>query len=222
MNFENIKYAITICAIILLFLHIFWPNLGIDITTIALLFVAALPFSGSLLKSLASSGVKNLELPGGIKIELTDTKAATDKVIRGLANVSLPPLKASGKVTVSTTDTNQEKITSEDPISYIREVANTDPNLSLVAFRIEVEKRLRKLAENYQIKSYRTSLGRLIRELQNRQLFPHELASGLMDLVALGNRAAHGVEVSQNAADWVLDVGSSIILELDNLLSSHP
>lgn len=159
MNLENIKYAITICAIILLFLHIFWPNLGIDITTIALLFVAALPFSGSLLKSLASSGVKNLELPGGIKIELTDTKAAMDKVIRGLANVSLPPLKASGKATVSTTDTNQEKITSEDPISYIREVANTDPNLSLVAFRIEVEKRLRKLAENYQIKSYRTSLG---------------------------------------------------------------
>jgi len=43
-----------------------------------------------------------------------------------------------------------------------------------------------------------------------------------MDLVALGNRAAHGVEVSQNAADGVLDVGSSIILELDNLLSSHP
>jgi len=218
LNLENRKYAITICAIILLFLHIFWPNLGIDITTIALLFIASLPFSGSLLKSLALSGVKNLELPGGIKIELTDTKAATDKVI----NVSLPPLKASGKATVSTTDTNQEKIASEDSISYIREVANTDPNLSLVAFRIEVEKRLRKLAENYQIKSHRTSLGRLIREIQNSQIFPPELASGLMDLVALGNRAAHGVEVSKNAADWVLDVGSSIILELDNLLSSHP
>jgi hypothetical protein len=39
-----------------------------------------------------------------------------------------------------------------------------------------------------------------------------------MDLVALGNRAAHGVEVSPNAADWVLDIGSSIILVMDNLL----
>lgn len=222
LTFENIKYAITVCAIILLFFHIFWPNLGIDITTIALLFVAALPFSGSLLKSLASSGVKNLELPGGIKIELTDTKAATDKIIRGWANVSLSPLQVSAKDTISTPDKNQEKITSEDPISYIREVANNDSNLSLVAFRIEVEKRLRKLAENYQIQSYRTSLGRLIRELRNKQLLPPEVASGLMDLLALGNRAAHGVEVSQNAADWVLDVGSSIILELDNLLSSHP
>jgi hypothetical protein len=209
MSSDTIKYCISIGAIILLLIHIFWPKF----TTIALLFIAALPFLGPLLKTLASSGVKSLELPGGFKIGLDEVKTATDKVNRGWADLKLPfpTLKATGSAT-------QEQIPSEDPISYIREVAKTDSNLSLVAFRIEVEKRLLKIAEIYQIKSYRTSLGRLIRELQNKQLLPPEVAAGLMELVALGNRAAHGVEVSPKAADWVLDVGSSIILELDNLL----
>jgi hypothetical protein len=214
----KIKYFISFAAIILLLLHIFLPSLGIDLTAIALLFISVLPFAGPLLKALASSGVKKLELPGGIKIELADAKAATDKVIRGWGNLSLPPFKASGTGTVSKSDDLRRQIPSEDPIAYIREVGKTDSNLSLVAFRIEVEKRLRKLAESFQIKSDKTSLGQLIRELQNKRILPSEVASGLMDLVALGNRAAHGVEVSPNAADWVLDIGSSIILVMDNLL----
>jgi hypothetical protein len=116
MSIENIKYFISIAAIILLLLHIFLPNLGIDVTTIALLFISVLPFAGSLLKALAFSGIKKLELPGGIKIELSDAKAATDKVIRGWGNLSLPPLKVSGIRTVSKSDDLQKQIPSEDPI----------------------------------------------------------------------------------------------------------
>lgn len=222
MNAEKLKYLISIGAIFLLILHVFWPGLGIDITAIVLLFIAAFPFSGALLlKTLASSGVKNLKLPGGIKIELADAKAATDKVIRGWASIELPAPKVSGTATVSEPETSQVQISVEDPIAYIREVADTDSNLSLVAFRIEIEKRIREIAENYQIRSHRTSLGKLIRELQNRQILPPEVSAGLMDLVALGNRAAHGAEVEPNAADWVLDFGASIILELDNILENQ-
>jgi hypothetical protein len=219
MNAEKLKYLISIGAVFLLILHILWPGLGIDITAIALLFIAALPFSGALLKTLASSGVKKLELPGGIKIELADAKAATDKVVRGWGNFKMPVLKMSGAGTVP--EATQVQIPAEDPIAYIREVANTDSNLSLVAFRIEIEKRIRDIAENHQIRSHRTSLGKLIRELQNMQILPPEVSVGLMDLVALGNRAAHGAEVAPNAADWVLDFGDSIILQLDNILKSQ-
>ena len=94
----------------------------------------------------------------------------------------------------------------------------------MVAFRIEIEKRIRAIAENSQIRTYRASLGKLIRELQEKERLPPEVSVGLMDLVALGNRAAHGVEVDPPAADWVLDIGASIILKLDNILrnqSSH-
>jgi len=221
VNSGKLKYLISLGAILLLILHVLCPDLGIDITAIALLFIASLPFSGALLKILASWGVKNIEFPGGIKIEMAEAKAATDKVIRGWASMKLPALKASGTVTVSEPDPTQNQIPTEDPIASIREVANTDPNLSLVAFRIEIEKRIRQIAESYQIRSYRTSLGKLIRELQNRQILPSEVSAGLMDLVAIGNRAAHGAEVDPSAADWVLDFGASIILELDNILKNQ-
>lgn len=221
MNFENLKYLISIGALFLLLLHVFWPGLGIDVTTIALLFISVLPFSGALLKSLASSGVKNLEVPGVIKIELSEVKAATDKVIRGWANVELPAMQASGTGTVVKTAPTEEKIPVEDPIAAIREVAHTDPNLSLVAFRIEIEKRIRVISDNLQIKSDRTPLGKLIRELQNKRILPPEVSAGLMDIVALGNRAAHGAIVDSSAADWVLDSGASIILELDNIIGNQ-
>lgn len=222
MTSDKPKYLISLGAIILLILHLLYPGLGIDITAIALFFIAALPFSGALLKTLASSGVKNLELPGGIKIELAEVKAVTDKVIRGWARMEmeLPAFKASIMTNGSKPDLAQNQIPTEDPIVSIREVANTDPNLSLVAFRIEIEKRVRQIAKTYQIKSHRTSLGKLIRELQNLQILPSEVSSGLMDLVAIGNRAAHGVEVEVSAADWVLDFGGSIILKLDNILKN--
>jgi hypothetical protein len=152
------------------------------------------------------------------KIELNDAKAATDKVIRGWAKMELPSIELKAKGSVSTERTDYEKAVTEDPISYIRDVANTDSNLSLVAFRIEVEKRLRQIAERNKLASHQTSLSRLIRNLENKAILPSDVASGLMDLVALGNRAAHGVKVSDDAAAWVLDVGSSILLELDNLL----
>ena len=158
MNTEKLKYGISIAALILLFIHLFWPKFGIDFTTIALLVIAALPFAGPLLKYLASLGVKNLELPGGIKIELNDAKAATDKVIRGWAKMELPTIELKAKGSVSTESTDYEEAVSEDPISYIRDVANTDSNLSLVAFRIEVEKRLRKIAERNKLAAHQTSL----------------------------------------------------------------
>jgi hypothetical protein len=215
------KYVISLGALCLLIMHLVWPKLGIDIITIALLFIAALPFSSTLLKMLASSGVKNLELPGGIKIEMADAKAATDKVNRGWGNVVAPAPVVSGTITSAVPETPQSPISIEDPVAYIREVANKDANLSLVAFRIEIEKRIRTIAENNQVKSERTSLGRLIREMQNQNILPPEVSGGLMDLVALGNRAAHGAEVDPNAADWVLDFGASIILKLDSIISEQ-
>lgn len=218
MNVDKLKYALSLGAILLLILHLFRPEFGIDVTTIALLLVAALPFSGPLFRMLASSGVKNLELPGGIKIELNEAKAATDKVARGWANLQPPDLNLSVTDTVSVSEAPKVLVPPEDPIASIREVANKDPNLSLVAFRIEIEKRIRKIAENLKITSQTTSLGKLIRELQNRQILPPEVSTGLMDLVALGNLAAHGAEVEPNAAEWVLDSGASTILALDNIL----
>jgi len=168
---------------------------------LALIALAALPWFLPLLKS--------LELPGGIKIELRDVKAATEKitsdVITGKGELKADPAAVSGRGDVRFTD----------PIGTLRHVADRDPTLAVVGFRIEIEKRLLRIAEANQIDARRMPLSILVGELRTQEVLPPNVASGLTDLIALGNRAAHGVEVTPDAANWVLDVGPSILSDLD-------
>lgn len=193
-------------AISLVILHLLFPKLGIDFVTISLVLIAVLPWILPILKS--------IELPGGFKIELKDTKAATDKVVTTgvltLSGTVRAKSSASGNLTVEGKEV--------DPISTLRQIADADSSLAFVGFRIEVEKRLRLLAEQHGLRVEREPLYRILRELQARQLVPNQVASGLADLIALGNRAAHGSEVEPEAVNWLLDVGPSILAILDELL----
>jgi hypothetical protein len=107
-----------------------------------------------------------------------------------------------------------------DPFALIREIASTDSNLALVAFRIELERRLALLARKYQIDTEHRGVGQLLRELQRREAIPASVASGLTDLVALGNQAAHGAKVSDEAAHWMLEVGPEVLGVLDDLIKA--
>jgi len=215
---EKLNYLLSLGALSLLAVHILRPDLGIDMTAVALLLIAAFPFASTFLKSLASSGLRIVEMPGGFRIKLADVRAATEKVQRGWASVQLPALQVSAAATVSKAAPSGTDVLPEDPIAMIREVASKDANLALVAFRIEIEKRIRRIAEASQLKCSGIPLSRLIRELEIREMIPIEVSAGLMDLVALGNRAAHGAIVDPPAADWVLDLGASTLLHLDVIL----
>jgi hypothetical protein len=194
-------------AILLAILHIFSPGLGIDATLISLLILAALPRIIPFLKT--------IELPGGVKIEFKDVKAATDKIFEYEGNIETT-LKPESLY--SMTKTSSLTLAKEDPFLVLRHVAEIDPNLGLVGFRVEIEKRLLVLAEKNNLDTYRKPLSNIVRMLQDRNIIPIHEASGLMELVGLGNRAAHGASVSPDAANWVLDVGPSILSSLDKLI----
>lgn len=206
MRARHFKKYFSSVAIALVILHLLFPKLVIDFVTISLVIIAVLPWIFPFLKS--------IELPGGFKIELKDTKAATDKV------VTSGVLKLSG--TVSAKSSVSGKLTVEreevDPISTLRQIADTDSNLAFVGFRIEVERRLRVIAEQHGLKAAHQPLYRIVSDLQIMQLVPNQVASGLADLIALGNRAAHGSDVEPEAVNWLLDVGPSILATLDELL----
>lgn len=199
MPSKAIAVSITSTAAVLVVLHMVFPNLGIDAITVALVVLGALPWLLPFLKS--------LELPGGVKVELVDAKAATEKII-------MESIPAAADASVVTMDDAQ------NVVETLRHVAGRDPNLALVGFRIELERRLLRIAEERSIDSKRMSLHRLIRELQDRGVLPPEVAGGVSDLVALGNRAAHGVEVSPDASAWVLEIGPSILARLEALATS--
>jgi hypothetical protein len=190
------KIAIsTICGLIAV-VHLLWPRVQIDMVTLVLLLVAMLPWLASVIRS--------VELPGGFKIELQDVKAATEKITAARAATETvqpaPPVREQG-------------------LYFLRELAKTDPNLALVGFRIEIEKRLSQLAQQMNLPATRRPAVALLRELVAQGTIDLRTAGGLADIIALGNQAAHGAEVSSNAAVWALDTGPLILALLDSLVA---
>ena len=179
------------------------PSITIDTITLVLIVLAALPW--------LIENIKEFEIPGVVKITLPDAKAVTDKIEEDrIVLVSPAELKLKGYAPTV--------VVSEKPdttIDILRSVADSDPNLALVGFRIEVEKRITRLAQLNGLSTERRGLHRLIRELSDRKILSSSATGGLLDLVALANRAAHGAEVTRDAAEWVLDVGPSILRQLD-------
>jgi hypothetical protein len=197
---RSLKIAISIGAILLAGAHVVFPSIAIDATTLILLFLALVPW--------ILPFVKSIDIPGVGTINLADTKAATDKITK-------TETPATRSIDTGVAEPSIGTTVGETDLTNLWSVFETDPNLALVGFRIEIEKRIRQIAEKAGIDDSRKSLARVARELLAKEVLPHEVVSGVIEIVALGNQAAHGATVEQNAAQWVLDVGPSILVRLD-------
>jgi hypothetical protein len=190
----RLKIIASLTCIILAGLHITFPTFAVDNVTLFFLIAAGLLWLGPLIKS--------LELPGGFKIELQDVKTATDKVSAGTSE---------REGTEAVTSTPIVSIEEESAIERLRNLADSDPNLALVGLRIEIETRLAKLARAEGISTESRTVGWLLRELKQRKKLTPATASGLNELVSLGNRAAHGTDVTRDAAEWAIDTAPTIL-----------
>src|SRR5271167_3643431 len=119
---KRLAQIITLSALAGALIHLLWPKLAIDAITLTLLAIAVIPWLAPIFKS--------LEFPGGWKVEFKEElrKAASRAEQAGI----LAPQRAH--------------ITSDIPSP---EIAYDDPNLSLAALRIEIEKRVRTLAQKH-------------------------------------------------------------------------
>ena len=144
-----------------------------------------------------ASLIRRAEFPGGLKIEFRDVEAAGSRI--------------TGSATGSA-DTNEEP-------QLFAGAVDADPNLVLVGFRIELERRLRELARRYSMNDQQ-SLMRILRQLRERGVLSHPMLSGLQELVRFGNEAAHGARVDEAAVSWARDVGPRILAMLDERLAT--
>ena len=194
-----LKAVISLAAVVAIGLRILYPDIRIDSVTLGLMVIAVLPWLSELIES--------AKFPGGWEVKFRDVRAAGEKVTSG-SDAAPDPGHTPG----------QEQPKPAFPIPSFVKVADQDPNLALVGLRIEIELRLRQLADQHEIPSSRRSLGGLINELRRRELLPYSVASGLDDLVVAGNRAAHGARVEPQVAEWAISYGPDVLAALDELL----
>lgn len=162
--------------------------LAIDGITLTLLLVAIVPWLAPLFKS--------LEFPGGWRIEFQDLQKAKEKA------------DEVGLLAPSSTVTGA-------PEYSFQVIAEDDPNLALAGLRIEIEKRLLKLAESREIRVQKGSVGRLMRLLAEQGVLTQQEYGVLTDMVCLLNLAVHGASVDRSAFGWAMEVGPRLLRSLD-------
>lgn len=185
-----IRWGITLIAVSIIIIHLIYPN-KIDVITLILLSIAALPWVEPLFKT--------IELPGGVKIEFSDLEQTQqDAEKAGLLTPSLPNGNSSDK-------------------NYgFQSIAHEDPNLSLAGLRIEIERRLRELAKSRNIESPHYGISKLMSALAGKNVLTREEISVLQGLMPLLNKAAHGASVDVKVSKWAIEVGPRILKALEN------
>jgi len=164
-----IKILISFVALTLSIIHLIYPNLKLDTIFICLLVISIIPWFEILFKSVEINGIG--------KVEFRDLTKASDEISDSglLANIEI------------NTQTNNDSNINYDFI----ELALQNQALALVSFRIELEKTLKKLANQF------------LKE-----------PNSLMDMISTLNKAAHGMDYDPRIAEWILEVCPKILESL--------
>lgn len=182
------KLIVSIIAIIFIITHLIRPDLAIDAIVVGLLVIALIPWLSDIFKF--------IELPGGFKFEFKDKEKIEEKIIE--AGLISPETEESFEFS-------------------FQQLENSDPNLALAGLRIEIETRLKEIAQKNNISgSERMGAGQLLRLLREYEILNSQERSVLGDLIGLLNEAIHGKKINQNFVNWAMDIGPEILKSLDD------
>jgi hypothetical protein len=189
---RRIQLIITSAAILFAFIHLVWPNIKVDVITISLIVIAIFPWLAPLFKS--------VELPGGLKIEFQELKQVEESAQKAglIKEEALPDHK-------------------KHDYSFLA-VADQDSNLAVTGLRIEIEKRIKKLAKAAKIVPKRRGIIHLLRRLGDVNILNSEERSVLADILVVLNKASHEEEYDYRIARWVIDNGPKILDSLNEKL----
>lgn len=108
------------------------------------------------------------------------------------------------------------EIPSEEDIAAFKYFESSDPNLAIGMLRIQIERRLREIAEDVGIdaNARRMTLGRLMGELSKQGAVSRDAVRLLTDLLPAMNEAVHGAPLQRDAVDFALNYGPKILAML--------
>jgi len=186
-----IKILISLLALAADALRVWVPSINIDATTGFLIIIAILPWLSSVFSS--------VELPGGWKFKFRELQKAADNAVKA----GLIPQMLS----------RQEEQEYSFQSAGIR-----DANLALAGLRIEIEKRLKLLADRNNLGTRMQGIGSLLNALSNKQIISDQERSIIHDMIGMLNDAVHGARIDDKSAQWALEFGPRLLKSLDERL----
>ena len=193
MNSAIAQWVITLVIIAAAVAHVLVPSVTIDRVAITLLAMMCVPWAGHLFST--------LEIPGLLKIK--------GKVLEKISD----PFVESGLLRDSGAPRPKRR-----HVYAFEAVAGGDRNMVLAGLRIELEGRLRKIAQSRGLGGESKTLRGVIGDLAHRDIVRRDDAKAIAELLTLLNRAVHGAAVDRAALEWALDVGPTLLDALEEHL----
>jgi len=193
-NSRIIFFVSTIISLfsgILLILHLLYPTAAIDPIAITLFIIAIAPWMGSIFKS--------IKIPGGFQVDYQELKEISKE------------LKDTGLISEPHKTQTYEEST----------IQSLNPSLQLANLRIEIEKRIRHLAELHGIIDLKKPLSQVISDLHQKEVLSRNEVEVLRKLLRILNSAVHGKEVDEPVFLWAMDEGPQILAGLDNRIKER-
>lgn len=163
--------------------------------------------------------LKRAELPGGVAIEtfpdaLDEAKQLSSAVIKEAKPSNDKPRSPA----IPLTQANARMLNlglapspSGLDISYYAEIAQRDPVLALAGLRIELEVMLRNLAKGFTVPiSSRDTAGMIARKLSASGAITSSQFQLLTSVLNLSNAAVHGLSVTTEQANEILEIAKTL------------
>jgi hypothetical protein len=165
----------------------------------------------------AFARVRKAAFPGGVSVDFQQ-EVEEVKVLSAKVESTPPPQDRKRTAGIPLTEANARMIQigltptlSGLDVSYYREMAKTDPVLSLAGLRIELEVLTRNLAKGFKLASSTSEpLSRLLSRLGNAGAITPDQKQLAGRILQLCNQAVHGRQVSQGEAEDVIDAAGTI------------
>lgn len=197
---HNVSWIVFLIALALLISHVVgWKQITVDTTTLLLLALLLVsPFIEQLRK---------------IKVGEFEAEIAPDEVEKVKSEVD----KRLGTGEVRGPITPEVRSVGESLLDLL----DRDHVLALAKLRIELEQaltRLHLLTTPTTRQRRHAGLNRLVGDLVRSGILPTQQSEPLREVISLCNRAVHGEHVRPADARSILDIGISILEEIDSIL----
>jgi len=190
-----VSFGISLLCLFLIIIHAVFPQFSIDTTTVALIVILIFPW--------LLPYIKTAKLPGGIEITTREIQQLEEVTTRSAIGAIPAAMRAP--------------IRGRKPPSMYLMLFKSDPNLALASLRLDIERKLRKIASSRELDVTRLPLRQILNILHAKEIIGSSEFASLDMIINVCNKAVHAEKVDSALALKILDIGELALQYLSTM-----